>query len=134
MSIYSVYLISYDENNSGNFIKVRQAVLKLAYKARYHLKMNLISMLYINLNNVQLSQLTLANNCESNSFLDRMLLYIIYFFANDHQNKLLQFSFTVCKIIILIPSQVNNSYDSIEWIYISCHNYNFPFFHTTSRA
>ena len=25
-------------------------------------------------------------------------------------------------------------YDSIEWIYISCHNYNFPFFHTTSRA
>ena len=60
--------------------------------------------------------------------------YILYIFSNDHQNKLLQFSFTVCKIIILIPSQVNNSYDSIEWIYISCHNYNFPFFHTTSRA
>ena len=30
--------ISYDETIGGNFIKIRQAVLKLAHKARYHLK------------------------------------------------------------------------------------------------
>ena len=38
MSIYYLYCISYDKNKDGNSVKFRLAFLKLAHKARYHLK------------------------------------------------------------------------------------------------
>ena len=41
--------ISYDETNGGNFVKIRQVVLKLAHEARYHL------------NGVQLLQIDLSS-------------------------------------------------------------------------
>ena len=37
MSIYYLYQISYVQTNGATFVKFRQAVLKLALKARYHL-------------------------------------------------------------------------------------------------
>ena len=56
---------------SARIILIRQLIMDHQNNLYFGvIKMHLISMLYINLNNVQLSKLTLAHYCESNLFLD----------------------------------------------------------------